>query len=453
MAEVIFKQSVPADTEPAKLGASRIRELKLILNKTLGKLYTLGSAPYSLDSTLAEPMEVASCISATMLATDAVITAKIFDGAVTAPKLGPGAVTTVKLEDHTSGATGVTTAKLADLAVSTPKIADLAVTSPKLADGSVNTQKIQRQILAQEHFVRPRKWMTYSTVAIGGTAFNRAGDNTVTVNLANHRLTVGDVIAVRGTTPPNSVTAFASFNGGFVVTNILDDSHFEYEGLFGNTEQAGAHTQPTAGGYLFYPRGRSYSRDASNGKYFVGASAVSSGSTTVSIPCAGNTFARGDRVRVSTGIEDHAFNGEWTVKVAATASIDIAVTTSSTLTTPVTLTGLSADVIVGNALSRATSAGLPDTGITSTSSVVNGSNRASGMLFPDVDEVTVVVTYATPFPDPLVSVLTSVTGEGAVALSSTDYCHSYSCNAVGATIGMKDSVSPPKQGFSFHAYS
>jgi hypothetical protein len=76
-------------------------------------------------------------VSATMLASDSVTTAKILNANVTAAKLASDSVETAKIVDL-----NVTTGKLAGEAVTTAKIADLNVTNGKLAADSVTTAKI-----------------------------------------------------------------------------------------------------------------------------------------------------------------------------------------------------------------------------------------------------------------------------------------------------------------------
>jgi hypothetical protein len=76
-------------------------------------------------------------VTATMLASDSVTTAKITNANVTAAKLASDSVETAKIVDL-----NVTTAKLAGEAVTTAKIADLNVTNGKLAADSVTTAKI-----------------------------------------------------------------------------------------------------------------------------------------------------------------------------------------------------------------------------------------------------------------------------------------------------------------------
>ena len=76
-------------------------------------------------------------VTATMLASDSVTTAKILNANVTAAKLASDSVETAKIVDL-----NVTTGKLAAEAVTTAKIADLNVTTGKLAADSVTTAKI-----------------------------------------------------------------------------------------------------------------------------------------------------------------------------------------------------------------------------------------------------------------------------------------------------------------------
>ena len=73
-----------------------------------------------------------SAITSGKIATGAVGTTKIDDLSVTEGKLASNAVTTAKISDS-----NVTTAKIADLNVTTGKIADSAITSAKIADGTI----------------------------------------------------------------------------------------------------------------------------------------------------------------------------------------------------------------------------------------------------------------------------------------------------------------------------
>jgi hypothetical protein len=86
-------------------------------------------------------------VSTTMLASNAVTTAKITDANVTTAKIADSAVTSAKIADLTI-ATGdiadsaITSGKIATGAVGTTKIDDLSVTSAKINDGAITAAKI-----------------------------------------------------------------------------------------------------------------------------------------------------------------------------------------------------------------------------------------------------------------------------------------------------------------------
>ena len=100
----IFTDTDPSDSDSVRLGAQQIRELKEILNNTLGLLYTLSPV----DDPEGSAAAVAGGVSQTMIA----------DLAISSGKLAANAVTTAKITDS-----NVTTAKIADSNVTTAKIA------------------------------------------------------------------------------------------------------------------------------------------------------------------------------------------------------------------------------------------------------------------------------------------------------------------------------------------
>lgn len=155
-------------------------------------------------------------VSTTMLAANAVTTAKITDANVTTAKLADGAVTSAKIADGTiatadiadaaitsgkiaTGAVGsikiddsavveaklgtaaVTTAKIADLNVTTGKIADSAITSAKIADGTIVNADINASAAIDK-------------TKIAGTAITAADSGTVTSTMiANGTIVDADV--------------------------------------------------------------------------------------------------------------------------------------------------------------------------------------------------------------------------------------------------------------------
>jgi uncharacterized protein YjbI with pentapeptide repeats len=80
---------------------------------------------------------VDSNVTAAKLASDSVTTAKILDANVTDAKLAANSVTNAKIADS-----AVDTAEIANSAVTTAKITDLNVTTGKLADSAITTAKI-----------------------------------------------------------------------------------------------------------------------------------------------------------------------------------------------------------------------------------------------------------------------------------------------------------------------
>ena len=100
----------------------------------------------NIDGTLVTTGDTGT-VSATMLASDSVTTAKITDANVTEAKLAANSVTNAKIADSAVdtaeiAAGAVTAAKLATDAVETLKIKDANVTAAKLASDSVETAKI-----------------------------------------------------------------------------------------------------------------------------------------------------------------------------------------------------------------------------------------------------------------------------------------------------------------------
>jgi hypothetical protein len=129
-----FDVTNPPNSQALKLGALRIREMKTILNNTLGLLYTLSAS----DSTSASVSEVANSVSGTMLkqhASDdsarAIATNHIKDGAVTVAKIGDNAVTSAKLQSSASDNS--------QRAVGNDHIQNTSVNLAKLAQSSANS--------------------------------------------------------------------------------------------------------------------------------------------------------------------------------------------------------------------------------------------------------------------------------------------------------------------------
>ena len=139
------------------------------VNKTFddAKSYADGLAGNYANTTLSNV--TAGSVGTTLIADDAVSTAKIADGAVTTDQLGANAVTTAKIANGAVttdqlGADAVTNAKLADDAVETAKIADGNVTKAKLATAVQNSLD-----LADSAVQLVVEGTTNGTVSVDGT--------------------------------------------------------------------------------------------------------------------------------------------------------------------------------------------------------------------------------------------------------------------------------------------
>ena len=117
-------------TTPAVGGGGTVTQVNTGTGLTGGGFTTSGTISIS-----------AGGVTATELATDSVIAAKIQAGAVDSTKLAASAVTTAKLADGS-----VTNVKLADGSVDSVKLAADAVTSAKIADGTVTGADLANNI-------------------------------------------------------------------------------------------------------------------------------------------------------------------------------------------------------------------------------------------------------------------------------------------------------------------
>jgi len=125
--------------ETAKIKDSNVTAVKLATDSV--ETAKIKDANVTAAKLAADSVETAkivdSNVTAAKLAADSVETVKIKDANVTEAKLASNSVTNSKIADS-----AVNTAEIADSAVTTAKIADLNVTTGKLADGAVTTAKI-----------------------------------------------------------------------------------------------------------------------------------------------------------------------------------------------------------------------------------------------------------------------------------------------------------------------
>ena len=203
-------------------------------------------------------------VSTTMLASNAVTTAKITDANVTTAKIADSAVTSAKIADLTiatgdiadsaitsgkiaTGAVGttkiddlsittgkivdsaVTTAKIADSNVTTGKIADSAITSAKIADGTIvnadisSTAAIDKTKISGTAITAGDTGTVTSTMIADGTIVN--ADISGTAGIAYSKLSLGGTITsadiVDGTIVNSDINASAAIALSKLATDPL----------------------------------------------------------------------------------------------------------------------------------------------------------------------------------------------------------------------------------------
>ena len=310
----LFDDTNPANTQGVKLGAQRIRDMKTILNNTLGRLFSLSAT----DAPAATVSEVANSVSGTMLKQHAsddsqrsVGTDHIKAGAVTAPKMASNAVATASLVDAS-----VTTDKIADLNVSTAKLADLSVSTAKLADSAVTQAKLAASEITSEKFSRPRKWVRFNRSPLTAGVLVRTSGSVVTATIASHGLRVGDKVFVNNT----SASVGTNFDGMVTVATVPTTSTF----TFSQSGTSGA-TNTGSSGLFFAIGASSWSLTGSPASV-----TCSRSGSTVTVTWTAHGRAVNDRVRIS-GSANTALNGEFLVTVIDANTFTYSTSTSGTI--------------------------------------------------------------------------------------------------------------------------
>jgi len=148
-------------------------------------------------------------VSTTMLASNAVTTAKITDANVT----------TAKIADE-----AITSAKIADLTIATGDIADSAITSGKIATGAVGTTKIDDLSITTGKIVDS----AVTAAKIGADAVTTAkilDSNVTTAKIADSAITsakIADGTIVAGDIADGAVTSAKILDGTIVAGDIAD---------------------------------------------------------------------------------------------------------------------------------------------------------------------------------------------------------------------------------------
>jgi len=175
------------------------------LNVTTGKIADGAATEAKLASNAVTEAKLASgAVTAAKIGAGAVETAKIADGAVVEAKLGTGAVTADKL-----GAGSVVEAKIGDGAVTAGKIGAGAVESAKLADGAVLEAKIGTGAV------------TADKLGAGAVTSGKLGSSSVGTSAIIDANVTTDKLAANAVTPGKAdLTAEWTFSAGKLKTSM-----------------------------------------------------------------------------------------------------------------------------------------------------------------------------------------------------------------------------------------
>ena len=164
-------------------------------------------------------------VSTTMLAANAVTTAKITDANVTTAKIADSAVTS---------------AKIADLTIATGDIADSAITSGKIATGAVGTTKIDDLSITEGKIVSSA--VTAAKIATDAVTTAKILDsNVTTAKIADSAITsakIADATIATGDIADNAITSAKIADGTIVAGDIADGAITSAKILNGTIENA-----------------------------------------------------------------------------------------------------------------------------------------------------------------------------------------------------------------------
>ena len=164
-------------------------------------------------------------VSTTMLASNAVTTAKITDANVTTAKIADSAVTS---------------AKIADLTIASGDIADSAITSGKIATGAVGTTKIDDLSITEGKIVSSA--ITAAKIATDAVTTAKILDsNVTTAKIADSAITsakIADATIATGDIADNAITSAKIADGTIVAGDIADGAITSAKILNGTIENA-----------------------------------------------------------------------------------------------------------------------------------------------------------------------------------------------------------------------
>jgi hypothetical protein len=174
-------------------------------------------------------------VSTTMLANDAVTTAKITDANVTTAKIADSAITSAKIADL-GIATGdiadsaITSGKIATGAVGTTKIDDLSVTTGKIVDSAITAAKIGADAVTTAKILDSN--VTTAKIADSAVTSAKIADGTIVAgDIADGTITsakIADGTIVAGDIADGAVTSAKILDGTIVNADINTSAQIAY---------------------------------------------------------------------------------------------------------------------------------------------------------------------------------------------------------------------------------
>lgn len=159
-------------------------------------------------------------VSTTMLAANAVTTAKITDANVTTAKIADSAITSVKIADGT-----ITTGDIADSAIATGKIANAAVTTAKIEESAVTNSRIAGDAVTSDKIAADA--VGTSEIANLAVTTAKIADSAITsAKIADGTIVAGDIAdgAITSAKILDGTIATADLADGAVTSGKIADA-------------------------------------------------------------------------------------------------------------------------------------------------------------------------------------------------------------------------------------
>jgi hypothetical protein len=174
-------------------------------------------------------------VSTTMLANNAVTTAKITDANVTTAKIADSAITSAKIADGTIATddiadSAITSGKIATGAVGTTKIDDLSVTTGKIVDSAITAAKIGADAVTTAKILDSN--VTTAKIADSAVTSAKIADGTIVAgDIADGTITsakIADGTIVAGDIADGAVTSAKILDGTIVNADINTSAQIAY---------------------------------------------------------------------------------------------------------------------------------------------------------------------------------------------------------------------------------